>query len=585
MPRVPRGVIIPKGEPIRLVCISQCVQQLSLCAGTTLWNDVRVDRRQKLVELVDQYLQAFAIQMHAMAFLANEWITVLQLCPHWARQWSNEQVLVRAAIGLPGLLAQFCRKHQVDWKGNGPPPAVLLEDQSAIETFRDKLQNLSLFEQLIKQRSAAHFNREARRRGAFWSEPFFSFPISEQQESVLVGVIAECLPQVRLMVQCLEQCSTGSGWDRLVEYVRQAGLSPDGGVERYAVWLNEDWASKLGVPPGLRTEEQLLQEQVERTAAWLERLAGNQDGILPTELERLHRQGTTGVEGQRTLIVPDAMRSSQAVEEGRAVLDGPTTGDRSHGVSPQGASLFGDPERVEELVRTLWSEQCVRKPLALAPMDCRPYRAEDSCFNQVRGVGPVTLQEWVGLLRWVSASWCGWRLANAKDKLPVPNLRPKKKPLETWVEELLQSPELSQGECRGVFEKLEAWLTGWGRISGLPSLSSVERVRHCVERLFERRRSIEGISQEVGRILGLGPGGLEALRGVLGRVDLTLRAVIGLGEACNGDLVSTLREVTRFNQRVRRPWMARRRAAEAAGGQVVGDQESPGHSRDSPDTS
>ncbi len=542
MGRRSRRDLIPKGKPLRVVCVSQCVQQMSLCQGMVQFKRRRIPRCQLLVELIDEYSRAYTVEVQAMVFVPDGWIMVLHLWPNRAAEWSDSEVLHRARIGLPTPVEALCRKHQVRWNEADPPPAVLLEDKAAIETLRKKLQELPLLMQVVKQRSAARFNREAGTRGAFWAERYFSFPINEQQESMLVALLTECLPQVRGLVQCLEQCTTGSGWDRAMEYLRGAGLPTDGGLMQHAVWLNERLAERLGVAAGLRTYPELPGQVPARSAASAE------EGLQ------------------------DPMRGS-ATDVGCADSSG-VSGRRLPGV-------WVDRQRLEALVNDLVRSERLREPLALAPMDCRPYQAEGLGWHQVRGVGPVTLEEWVAVLRWVGPSWCAWRLANGKDIQPVANVRRNRKRFEDWIEELLESPELSEAQSRQAIEKLQVWLTAWGRMSGLASLSSVEQVKLWVERLFEQRGSVDRTGDEIGRMLGLGPAGIEALRGVLRRVDLRLPDVVARGEASIQDLVRTLREVTRSSGR----GPGRMRRGTTAGESRVGGQASSGDLAGNPDTS
>ncbi len=542
MARRARRDIIPEGKPMRVVCVSQCVQQMSLCEGVVEFKRRRIPRCQLLVELIDEYSRAYTVEVQAMVFLPDGWIMVLHLWPNRAAAWSDEEVLRRAWIGLPTPVEALCRKHHVRWNGADPPPAPLLEDKAAIEKLRQKLQELSLLMQVVKQRSAIRFNREADTRGAFWAERYFSFPISDQQESMLIALLTECLPQVRGMVQCLEQCSTGSGWDRVTEYLRGEGMPTEGSVVQHAVWLNARLAERLGVPTGLRTYPELQQQVHARSDA-------SPDGLVGAQT-----RGSATDESSA-----DGLRAS-----GRRL---PT--------------VWADPQRLEALVSELVGPDRLRKPLTLAPTDCRPFQSEGLDWHQVRGVGPVTLEEWVAVLRWAGPSWCAWRLANIKDKQPVANVRRNRKRFEDWIAELLESPELSEAQSRQAIEKLQVWLTAWGRMSGLASLSSVEQVQCWVERLFGQRGSIDGTSNEIGQILGLGSAGVEALRGVLRRVDLSLRHVVGIGEATIQDVVRTLREVTRSDGRHR----SGIQQVAASRGSVVGGATSSGEAAGSPDTS
>lgn len=627
MPRVCRRDMVPADEPIRLLCFSSCVRQLSLCSFSTTEDGRKVDRCQAVIELFRWYAQWFAVELYAIVVFSKGVLTYEHWRPDWARSWSAEEVLRRACHALANQVQERCKERNVQWRKGDPPPVELLEDTEAIEAWRAALHDVSRYMQVVKQRAAMQFNKEDKIWGYFWASRFLSYPVADIGRSTAVGMLLDLHAVGSGETVSIEEPSPCSAWHRLAEILSAGGRRIDLKDRPLAVWMNEGFSQATGLPAGRWSNDDLGEE-----AAGQSKLAGEDparaSGGRAEELFGTQDESERGSADAEPADAAEANRASPetelaasgdadhgagaafcepqrgSVEERGASEESCTlnAGEHAPGTSPVDASGSGarklnrrrgsgggqDPARLRPLGMARLDIR--REELfELGPVDCRQYGATGLGWQVARGIGPVTVWEWIELVRWLGPTWCAWRLANGKAKEKVAPAGWGKEAWEQWKEDLLKTRELDSAEQCEALEELKRWMGAWGEVSRLESLSSAGGIEQSAERLFSCRGHIEQLGLEVGRILGWSEEKVEYLRQVLGRVELSERKLIGLGEALLRDPKRTLREYLELNKWVERNRAARLARSQAAadgggGGDKVGASGSGG-GENSPDTS
>ncbi len=159
--------------------ISRCVRRTFLCGEDRTTGRSYEYRRNWIEERIRLLASLFTVDVAAYAVMSNHYHLVIKLSPEQAGTWSNN-----------GVLARWCSLYQ------GPPLvqryqqgetlgiAELRRVDQYVDTFRDRLTELSWFMKCLNEPVARKANQEDDCTGHFWESRFKSQPL-ETEEALL----------------------------------------------------------------------------------------------------------------------------------------------------------------------------------------------------------------------------------------------------------------------------------------------------------------------------------------------------------------------------------------------------------------
>lgn len=150
-------------------CISRCVRRAFLCGLDRLTGRSYEHRKQWIVERLELLSAVFTIDVCAYAVMANHHHVVLRLDPDRARALSEEEVMTRWAK-LFQLPAPLVRYRYGLTTGHAEARAA----RARIETYRERLCDLSWFMRCLNEPIARRANAEDGCTGRFWEGRFKS---------------------------------------------------------------------------------------------------------------------------------------------------------------------------------------------------------------------------------------------------------------------------------------------------------------------------------------------------------------------------------------------------------------------------
>ncbi|MCA9175939.1 MAG: hypothetical protein KDB14_15745 [Planctomycetales bacterium] len=155
-------------------------------------NDGEKDRRGRLLEILNELAEVYAIAVLASAFLSNHFHLVLVNLPELVDQWSDREVMLRAQRAYPSRFKTMGI--------TGPPTdeqmVVLLRKRKLIKEFRRRLSDISWMMRMLKQRFAAEVNSELGETGHFWEGRFKLIEILSEAQLVATMIYVS-LNQIR----------------------------------------------------------------------------------------------------------------------------------------------------------------------------------------------------------------------------------------------------------------------------------------------------------------------------------------------------------------------------------------------------
>lgn len=173
---LPRSTLVDPGTTPYYHCISRCVRRAFLCGVDSTSGRTFEHRRGWIVARLAELSQVFAIDVCAYAIMSNHHHLVLKLDPRVAAAWDEDDVLERwCALFLGPMLVQRLRA------GERLSGAERRRVSEWVETYRQRLCDLSWFMRCLNEPIARWANAEDECTGRFWEGRFKSQALLDEQ--------------------------------------------------------------------------------------------------------------------------------------------------------------------------------------------------------------------------------------------------------------------------------------------------------------------------------------------------------------------------------------------------------------------
>ena len=157
-------------------CISRCVRRAFLCGVDPLSGFDFSHRRDWVVERMKSLCGVFAIDLCAYAVMSNHYHIVVRVDGDAAQSWSGREVVERwlQLFSGPELVQRYLEED---------PLSAAEQDAvgSWIDTWRQRLHDLSWFMRCLNESIARMANREDRCTGRFWEGRFRSQALLDER--------------------------------------------------------------------------------------------------------------------------------------------------------------------------------------------------------------------------------------------------------------------------------------------------------------------------------------------------------------------------------------------------------------------
>jgi REP element-mobilizing transposase RayT len=223
-------------------CIARCVRQAFLCGKDPLTGFDFEHRRQWIVDRMKLLASVFAIDLCAYAVMSNHYHVVIRVNRQQAREWSNREVAehwTRIFSG-PDVVQHWLKFGYLS-------DAEYRLVSSLVETWRERLHDISWFMRCLNEPIARIANHEDDCKGRFWEGRFTSQALLDER-AVLTCMAYVDLNPIRATIA---RTPENSNYTSIQERIRQ----PDDQALRPFAGCDDD---DRGLPFNLRDYLELV---------------------------------------------------------------------------------------------------------------------------------------------------------------------------------------------------------------------------------------------------------------------------------------------------------------------------------------
>jgi len=201
-------------------CISRCVRRAFLCGEDSLTGKSYEHRKLWVIERLKELAGVFAIDICAYAVMSNHYHLVLRVDQERAQAWEPVQVVEQWAklYGIPVLVGRYLR--------GDATKAEIAKAESVIETWRERLADISWFMRTLNEGLARRANEEDNCKGRFWEGRFKSQALLDEAAVLTCMSYVDLNPVRAGMADTPEQSDFTSIQQRLRE-VGEAQMNQD----------------------------------------------------------------------------------------------------------------------------------------------------------------------------------------------------------------------------------------------------------------------------------------------------------------------------------------------------------------------
>ena len=165
----PRSQLVSPSRTRYYHCVSRCVRRAWLCGRDSYSGENFDHRKPWLLERMRLLAEVFAIRVAAYAVMSNHYHVVLYLDLEQSRSWDRDEVIGRWRRLFSG--DPLARAHL---RGELRTGAEFRQLDALVETWRERLCDLSWFMRCLNEHMARRANAEDACRGRFWEGRFKS---------------------------------------------------------------------------------------------------------------------------------------------------------------------------------------------------------------------------------------------------------------------------------------------------------------------------------------------------------------------------------------------------------------------------
>ncbi|MFU8838359.1 MAG: transposase [Thiohalomonadaceae bacterium] len=201
MTRARNQLICPEATPYYHI-ISRCVRRAFLCGEDALTGKNYEHRKSWVTERLRELADAFAIDICAYAIMSNHYHLVLRINQTVAKKWDTGQVIEQweKLYSVPVLVARYRR-------GETTSQAENLKAEEIIETWRERLMDISWFMRSLNEFLAKRANHEDNCTGHYWESRFKSQALLDD------AAVLACMSYVDLNPVRAKMAETPEGSD------------------------------------------------------------------------------------------------------------------------------------------------------------------------------------------------------------------------------------------------------------------------------------------------------------------------------------------------------------------------------------
>ena len=182
----PRYLLVPPGTRGVYHCVSRCVRRAFLCGDDPFTGRCFDHRKQWLEARILELGSLFAVAIHAYAVMSNHLHVVLEVAPHEAQAWSDDEVARRwLSLSQPHSAAGIPLESRI---------RNLLEQPERLTELRQRLGSVSWFMRYLKEPIAREANREGGCTGRFWEGRFTTQSLLEEPDVLATMVYVDLNP-------------------------------------------------------------------------------------------------------------------------------------------------------------------------------------------------------------------------------------------------------------------------------------------------------------------------------------------------------------------------------------------------------
>ena len=150
-------------------CISRCVRRAFLCGEDSLTGKNHEHRKGWVLERMRELSGVFAIDICAYAIMSNHYHLVLRVDREKGAGWTRKEVVEqwKRLHGLPVLVTRYLA-------GETTTQAESQAAEAIIQTWRERLTDISWFMRSLNEHLARRANEEDGCKGRFWEGRFRS---------------------------------------------------------------------------------------------------------------------------------------------------------------------------------------------------------------------------------------------------------------------------------------------------------------------------------------------------------------------------------------------------------------------------
>jgi REP element-mobilizing transposase RayT len=150
-------------------CISRCVRRAFLCGEDSLTGKNHEHRKGWVLERMRELSGVFAIDICAYAIMSNHYHLVLRVDREKGAGWTHKEVVEqwKRLHGLPVLVTRYLA-------GEATTQAERQAAEAIIQTWRERLTDISWFMRSLNEHLARRANEEDSCKGRFWEGRFKS---------------------------------------------------------------------------------------------------------------------------------------------------------------------------------------------------------------------------------------------------------------------------------------------------------------------------------------------------------------------------------------------------------------------------